>query len=232
MEKKKSIRLLGLMAAVLLVPIVPFLLFGSVLEPEIEKRLAPTDSFWAENSGWTVVGIIACLVADILLPIPSSNVCTFSGRVLGAFQGTLVSWLGLTASCGIGYFLGYICGWPMVKKLSDEKSLIEMAEQFERRGPFSLAIFRAVPVLAEASVLVAGTLRLSPWKFWPPVVCANLGLAIAYALLGEFAAEHGWFGLAMGIALGLPATFLVAWIVVHRKNRQSLALNPKTDHDD
>ena len=208
--------MLGLATAALLIPILPFVLFGSVLEPEITRRL--DSPFWQENPGWTVLSVIGCLVADILLPIPSSNVCTFAGRIFGSLQGAVVSWIGLSLSCGIGYLLGYRLGWPIARRFSDDASLAEMQKQLARRGPLSLALFRGVPVLAEASVLVAGTLRISALRFWPPVLASNLGLAIAYSVLGEIAGNNEWFGLAMGIALGLPAALLVGWILIVRSN--------------
>ena len=160
---------------------------------------------------------MAWLVADIFLPVPSSNVCTFAGKALGGPWGAAVCWMGLSLSCAVGYYLASWLGWPLARKLSSEESLKQMEAQANRFGMGTLILFRAVPVLAEASVLLMGCSRLPAIRFWPPVLLANLGLAVAYAYLGDFAAGQGWFGLAMAIAFAAPAGLIVAWWLWHRR---------------
>ncbi len=213
---KKAIQISLVLVAILLVPIVPFLWFGDTIEPWIESQLENPD--WASNPFYTSLGVIGCLVADIFLPIPSSNVCTFAGRLLGGFVGTVICWIGLNVSCAVGYYLASWFGWPLARKLSSEQTLDEMESYVRQFGAGTLILFRAVPVLAEASVLLMGIYRLPARRFWPPVIVANLGLAVAYAYLGEYASKHGWFGLAMSLAFALPAGLMVVWWVWRRRS--------------
>jgi hypothetical protein len=76
-----------------------------------------------------------------------------------------------------------------------------------------LVLFRALPVLAEASVLLFGATRLSWIRFFVPVALANLGIAAAYSILGHFGRmQHvTWYVLAASIALPLFATTMVRW---------------------
>ena len=55
----------------------------------------------------------------------------------------------------------------------------------DRRGILILILARPVPVLAEASVLVIGTMRIGWWRFFAAVGLSNLGIAAIYAALGD-----------------------------------------------
>ena len=59
-----------LIALVLLVPVLPFLLFGEALETWIRRIIDDHFSVWF---------IIVILSTDILLPIPSSMISTMGG---------------------------------------------------------------------------------------------------------------------------------------------------------
>ena len=71
-------------------------------------------------------------------------------------------------------------------------------------GPLVLVLTRGMPVFAEASVLIAGIHKLSWRRFLPAVTLSNLGVAIAYSVLGDFAEQYQWLPLALGIAVALP----------------------------
>ena len=87
---------------------------------------------------------------------------------------------------------------------SGEESLDRMQQVSERYGPSVVAITRAMPVFAEASVLIAGIHRLSWRRFLPAVLLSNLGVALAYSAFGEFAQRHQWLPLALGVAVAVP----------------------------
>jgi hypothetical protein len=50
--------------------------------------------------------------------------------------------------------------------------------------------------------------------FWAVVGPTNLGLAIAYAVLGATSLATGWLPVALALSLGLPAAGL--WLVARR----------------
>ena len=170
------------------------------------------DSFVSDQPLTVSAITTGLLTADILLPIPSSVVCTWAGRALGVIPGLLVNWIGLNLSCVIGYWVGRMFGVPIVNRFGNAVTIEKL--QFAGGGfmsAWTLIICRAIPVLAEASILMAGLQRLPASRFYPAVLTANLGIAIAYSVLGSFSTEHGWFPAAVAISCALPLLLLSAW---------------------
>jgi len=169
-----------LIAAVLAIPIVPFLFFGERLETRVTDWL--NDELSPATVAITVIGLLA---SDILLPVPSSVLSTFAGRALGFWGGTGASWCGMTAGAIVAFWLVRIFGRPLARWLSSDQELERTDALAARWGVFVLILTRPIPVLAEASVLLMGTARLGWCQFLAAVGLSNFGLAAAYAALGE-----------------------------------------------
>ena len=199
------VRQLLLIAAVLAIPIVPFLVFGEKLEARITGWLG------AELSPGTVaITVIGVLASDILLPVPSSVVSTFAGRVLGFWGGAGASWCGMTAGAMIAFLLVRACGRPLARWLSSDQELQRTDALAARWGVFVLVLARPIPVLAEASVLLMGTTRLVWWQFLAAVGLSNFGIAAAYAALGDRVQLP--IAIAASIALPLLAAAIARWL--------------------
>lgn len=199
---------------VMMVPIVPFLIFGEQSEAWFQNNIIDRADF---SPVVTAGAVIAALVADILLPVPSSAVLTYAGSVFGIIKGIAVGWIGLTLSCVLGFWLGRRFGVPLLLKISSEEELNSSAVWLNRFGPWMLAVVRGLPVLGEAFVLLAGAYRMSPRKFWPPVVIANLALATIYSVLGHTAGDEGKLGVAIMLSLVMPLLLLMIWVAIVRK---------------
>ncbi|MCH8047366.1 MAG: VTT domain-containing protein [Planctomycetes bacterium] len=196
---RELFRTLPLMCAVLLVPVLPFLFFGGQFEEwvqDLEDNPPPR----AATAG-LVVGLLA---TDILLPVPSSVVSALAGYVLGWWRATLATWIGMNLGAAIGFALARRWGRPLALWFSKEEDLERMRHVSDVYGPAVLALARAVPVFAEASVLIVGIHGL-PWRrFLPAVLLSNLGIALAYSAFGDWAKENQWLPLALGVAIALP----------------------------
>ncbi|MCA9166874.1 MAG: TVP38/TMEM64 family protein [Planctomycetales bacterium] len=206
---KKS---LCILLVVLLIPIVPFAIWHEPLEAWIRARLAQPMSATAVAS-W-IVGLLA---TDILLPIPSSFLSTLGGSRLPPAIAIGASWLGLTLGSVIGFAASRICGRAWAMRSVGDKQASYLEEFGESHAAWLLVTTRPLPVLAEATVLWLGAQRLSWRSFLPPVLLANLGIAIAYSSLGHFAAAHAWLPLALSVSIALPV--LISWKVQRRKAR-------------
>ncbi len=212
-------RLFLLILAVLLVPIIPFVIFGAYLEPTIESWIGHPSL--REKPVAVFIIVVLSLTVDILLPIPSSFVGTIAGQILGAFSGAVATWIGLNLSCALGYWLAAKWGAPIAQRFSKQESLEDVENLAERWGVWALVFCRALPVVAEASVLFAGLGRMPAKLFWPVVLAANLGLAVAYAVLGQLSVENGWVGLALAISLAVPVALLAGWLFTKQKRSRS-----------
>ncbi len=202
---KKNTSLTWMIVVALAVPTIPFILLGWWLEPTIESFATNAAAMQAWQS--TVV-IIAALAVDIFLPVPSSVLLTFAGQSLGAWQGTMVGWLGLNVSAAIGFWTSRKFGPWVLARLSTEDAIADVQRLSRSSLWLTLIACRPLPILAEASVLLAGVNRVPPTQFWPPVLMANLIIAAAYSWLGASAAKNDWFVTALVISMLLPLTFI------------------------
>jgi uncharacterized membrane protein YdjX (TVP38/TMEM64 family) len=196
---RELFRTFPLMCAVLLIPVLPFLAFGESMESWL--RGVSEDPPAPLATAGLVVGLLA---TDIFLPIPSSVISTLSGWQLGWMRGTLATWAGMTIGAAVGFALAKRWGQPFARWFSSGEDLVRMHELSERYGPLILVLTRAVPVFAEASVLIAGIHQLSWQRFLPAVLLSNLGVAFAYSALGEYAQQNQWLPLALGVSIALP----------------------------
>jgi len=205
---RKLVTPIVLLAVVLLIASVPFLLIGGPLERQVDAWLGAATG--RPTKGAVVVGLLA---SDVLLPVPSSVVNTFAGKALGFLPGSAAAWLGMTAGAVIGFALARLFGRPLAVRLSSEEELRRIDASSARYGPGLLVLARAVPVLAEASVLFFGTTDLSWRRFLVPVALGNLVIATGYAALGHWVA----LPIAIPLALAIPAAlFLVGGRSVSR----------------
>jgi uncharacterized membrane protein YdjX (TVP38/TMEM64 family) len=192
-------RTLPLMCVVLLAPIIPFLLWGGSFE-EWLRGLAEDPP----PPGVLDALVVGLLSTDIFLPIPSSVVSTMAGWQLGWLRGTLATWVGLSVGAVAGFALARQFGRRLALWFSRAEDLDRMHELSQEFGPYVLAITRAVPVFSEATVLLMGAHQLSWSRFLPAVLASNLGIALAYAAFGDFAQQHQWLPLALGVSIALP----------------------------
>lgn len=174
-------RPLAWMAGALAVPLFPLLILGLSFEDQIEQRMN-VDMSPAVRFGL----IVALLALDLFLPIPSSAVSTYGGGVLGTWPATAASWVGMTLGAIIGFALARWLGVRFASRRSSEEDLARMRALVEKFGPMALLLTRALPILAEACVVLVGSTGLSWRRFLPPVMAANFVVSLCYAAFGEF----------------------------------------------
>jgi uncharacterized membrane protein YdjX (TVP38/TMEM64 family) len=194
------------MIVVLVIPIVPFVSFGEWVDARLQVwREHPPDR--------PIVGavVVLLLTTDVFLPIPSSLVSTLTGSQLGAVGGTAASWIGMSLGAVLGFAIARRLGPRLVAWMTRPDDLRRTAALIERFGPMLLVLGRGVPILAEATVLLFGMHDLAWRRFLPPVLLANLGLALAYSLFGELAERYHSLPLALAVAIALPVLMVAAF---------------------
>lgn len=219
-------RPLLILTLVLAVPVLPFVLLGDRVEPWIAAWFDPPPSPLAM---WWLVA--AALATDVLLPVPSSLISTLSGAKLGIVGGTTASWVGMTAGAVLGFALARRWGRPLAVRLASAEDIDRLDRLAARAGPALVVLTRAVPVFAEAAVLLLGINRLAWRRFLPALVLSNLGIALAYAAFGEVAGRHEWLPVALGVSVAAPlgATAVARWALARRERQRRSASAGKAD---
>jgi len=203
-------RLFLIVCLALLVPVVPFLVFGDSVDGQVEQWLTPPPPDW--QLALLTVGVLS---TDILLPVPSSLVSTLAGAQLGVAAGTAASWLGMTLSAALGFGLAKNFGRSLALRYCRPDDLARLDHFGWRFGAWTVAMTRALPVLAEAAVFVVGLSELSWRRFLPAMMLSNLGIALVYAVLGHFARSQGALTLALAASIALPlsAATMARWLL-------------------
>jgi uncharacterized membrane protein YdjX (TVP38/TMEM64 family) len=190
--------------AVLALILVPFFTMEQPIRTWAQGWLRGPRPWWTAGPAISLL-----LAADVVLPVPSSVVATASGMLLGVWPGALASWLGMTLGCVAGYGIGARAGRAAAVRLVGQRELDRAGRAVERFGPWMIVVLRPVPVLAEASVLFAGTARM-PWpSFLALAALSNLGISAAYAAVGAWSARVSSFLLAFAGAVLLPLAALL-----------------------
>ncbi len=202
----------GLACLVLALILVPFALGEQAVLAWIEAWLAQP------GSRYVVFGFIALLLAsDLLLPIPSSLLSAGAVAALGPVLGGAAIWLGMSAGAILGHAIGRSGGTAVARRFVGGPELDRAARLHARFGAATLVVCRGVPVLAEASTLLAGALSMPFGSFVFVTSAANLGLALAYALSAGLGS--GAVALLAPFALGIlvPAAAIAAARLLLRK---------------
>lgn len=212
-DHRRLVRYAAFTALLLAAPIVPFVLAGAWFEQRVDAWLD------ASLSAGQAAGLVAgALAADVLLPVPSSLLSTWAGARLGIVPATTAIWLGMMAGSALGYVIGRVGGRPLALRWIAADDLARLDGLIERQGWWMLIVTRPLPVLAEAALLLAGTLCM-PWlSFLAGVAPVSLAIALAYAGLGSYARGGEWLvaALTFSVAAPLCATWLVRRALAHR----------------
>jgi uncharacterized membrane protein YdjX (TVP38/TMEM64 family) len=179
--------------------LVPFVLF--------EEQFNAIAQAWIgdrAHRGVAAVGVAMLLASDVLLPIPSSLVSAAAGALLGLWQGAAVVWVGMTASCLIGYAFGATAA-ARAKRFVGEQGMARAQILSSRYGDVALVLCRPVPVLAEATVIAAGIVQRPVGRFLALTSLANLGVAVGYAAIGAYSMQLDSFLIAFLGSMLVPA---------------------------
>lgn len=146
--------------------------------------------------------IAGLLIADVLLPVPSTPLMVLAGAVLGGPAGILLSVAGSMGSSVCAYALGRLAGRRVTARLIGPDSLIEMARWADAYGPWAFAFSRCLPMMAETAGVVAGTARVPLRGFLGWTLAGTVPTCVVYGVAGARAetAEQVMLLLAAGFA--------------------------------
>lgn len=193
-----------LVTAVMLVILIPFGIWGDQVDLLVKQYIEKGKECPVQ------VGLFlsALLAGDIFLPTPSSLISTSCGALLGFFWGFIASFVGMTISCLIGYFVGAYAAEPFVRKMMGESNMKTLTKLSNKYGIYCLLVTRAVPVLAEAAVLFAGLGKERFRDVMLVVSLANLVISAIYAYIGSYASSVNSFMIVFFGGIVVPAIIM------------------------
>ncbi len=194
--------------------IVPFMIWGDRFDAAFSLEGARG---WMESYGpWAWVAGIVLLLADIVLPVPSTLVMSALGWMYGWWLGGLISAAGSMLAGIIGYAACRWLGRGAARWLAGEEGLRKGEQIFEKRGGWLVAMSRWMPVLPEAVACMAGLSKMHWRVFLPALACGSLPTGFAFAAIGYLGQQQpGW---AITLSCLLPvALWLAAARFVRRR---------------
>lgn len=184
--------------------LIPFALFEGRMNALVQHSLQSGGSL-----SLITLAVIGFLTVDIALPIPSSFVLSTTGYMLGMAAGTAVCFVGMSVSSVIGYWLGRYAGAPLARRLIGQRGLRDFNTLVHRYGDATLVAFRAVPILAEATLLVAGLSHMKFARFLAIVSVGNLVVSAFYAWIGAVSADRSSFLFASVASILVPTIIVI-----------------------
>ena len=171
-----SRRIAGFLLLVLALILLPFFLWGQALTEFSAEWLG------SDRPDMVIAAMIVLLLAlDVVLPTPSSLVAVAAGVYFGFVTAALLIASGMIIGSLLGYLLGRVLSQRLLRGLLDARDTERTSDFFSRYGLLALTLVRPLPVLAEASVILAGTSRLSLSTVLIYTLPANVVIAVAYA---------------------------------------------------
>lgn len=193
--------------------IIPFMIWGEALESAFSVQGARA---WMAGFGpGAGVAGIGLLVADILLPIPSTLVMSALGLTYGPLIGGLYAAAGSALAGVIAYGLSRWLGRPLALRLAGEAGLREGEKFFAAGGAWLVACSRCLPILPEAVACLAGLNRMPFRTFLVAVLCGSLPMGFVFAAIGALGQDDPAWALALSVAV--PA---LLWLGARRWMRR------------
>lgn len=162
-----------------------------------------------ERSTWAAALGVGLLIADVLLPVPSSLVMVAHGALFGVFLGTLLSLLGSTGAALFGFWIGRR-GGRLLERLVTEGERERANRLLERWGMLAIVVTRPIPLLAETVAIMAGASPLGWGRTALAAVAGSLPPALLYALTGASAGRFENTALMFLFVLLITGVF---WMV-------------------
>lgn len=152
-------------------------LFGVVAWLDVGLLRDPTGAMAHGGVVAACVGV-GLLVADVLIPVPSSLVMLAHGALYGVVLGTVLSLIGSVGAAWLGFWLGRR-GGPLLDRLMSADQRTRGDRLLARWGALAIVVTRPVPIVAETVALLAGTSPLS----WRSLTLASFAGALPASLL-------------------------------------------------
>jgi uncharacterized membrane protein YdjX (TVP38/TMEM64 family) len=165
---------------------------------------------WMQHGGVLAASLgVALLIADVLLPVPSSLVMVAHGALFGVVGGTLLSLLGSLGAALFGFAIGRR-GGKLLERLVAPGEREWADRMLARWGGLAVVVSRPIPIVAETVAIIAGTSTLGWGRMTVAALVGSLPPALLYALTGATVANFQSTSLMFGVVLVVTGSF---WLI-------------------
>ena len=176
---------------------------------------------WMKHGGVVAASIgVGLLIADVVLPVPSSIVMVAHGALFGVFWGTMLSLIGSVGAAVFAFAIGRR-GGALLERVVTPAERARASNILARWGTLAIIVTRPVPLLAETVAIMAGASSMT----WRAVIIASIAgslpPALLYALTGAAVANLQNTALMFGIVLLIAGLFWVVGKSFSRKDAKS-----------
>lgn len=193
-----------------------FLLFRVVQALEV-PLLTDTDAVLQTLGALAAPVAVGLLVADVVLPVPSSLVMVADGALFGVVGGTLLSLAGTLGAGLLAFYLGR-SGGPLLARLVSPAERARADRLLDRWGDLAVVVTRPVPILAETVALLAGTSPMTWKRMTLATFAGGFPPSLLYAVAGARAAALGATALVFTSVVAVAA--LLALVAARLRNRR------------
>jgi uncharacterized membrane protein YdjX (TVP38/TMEM64 family) len=188
--------------------LVPFFVWGDQIDAGAKE--------WMLACGdWAWLAGILLLIADVVLPIPSTVVMSVIGWLYGWFIGGLICVVGSMLSGVMAYGLCRWLGRGVAAWIAGEEGLMKAEALFAKHGGWLVSLSRWMPVLPEAVACLAGVARMRWRVFLPALVCGSVPLGFVFAAIGQLGQSEPWWAVVLS-----GITPVVLWLLAARLVRR------------
>lgn len=164
-----------------------------------------TDTAWVAGLD-PIVAAAACvalLVADAVLPAPSSLLLIALGALLGKAVGAAAGFFGTMGSAALAFWVGRKGIALFSSRTRSDASSAQLESYLKRFGVLTLIATRPIPVVAETIAVLAGASGMQWRRFLLGTALGNIPIAIIYSFLGASAITNRTLLVALVAIIGV-----------------------------
>jgi uncharacterized membrane protein YdjX (TVP38/TMEM64 family) len=209
----------GIVAAVVLVA------FGIVEALNVPLLVDPSDRLERGGAAAALLGV-GLLLADVVIPVPSSLIMTTQGAIFGIVGGTLLGMIGGVGATLVGFAMGRR-GSGLIQRFVGADEGAPSHRLLQRHGTLAILATRPLPVLAEATAIVAGSTAMTWRQVTIGAFVGCLPAAALYSIAGASATSLASGAMVFVLVIGLAGVFWgVGWWIERRLERNTTAADP------
>lgn len=203
--KATNLKIACLFVVVVALVCLPFVLFG-------QEFALPWLKTYEQRTGALILIAVALLAADSIAPVPSTLVIMFLAAKVGVLGGVIGSTVGLTVGLLTAAWFGKAAVGRIAPRFIPDAELSRLRDNLQKRLTLTLACWRAVPVMAETSVILAAATGVPIRKIFLATLLPNFLVALIYSV----AADDSLMTACLAFGATTAASAALWWFIARR----------------